>query len=411
MLQRFVFPVLLSITIAVGCVSLAAAAELQFKTQEIDKSLGVGYAVSLVDINADNKLDIVVVDKTRVIWFENPTWKLHTLIQGQTRPDNVCISANDVDGDGQVDLALGADWRPSDTKTGGTIQWLSRQDDASAEWKVYPIGTEPTVHRMRWADLDNDGRSELVVVPLMGRNTTPPHFAESPIRVLAFKVPTDPRSDTWQPTVLSEQLHVAHNLFPTDLDRDGKTDLLVASFEGVTWLSPTASGPWKHHHIGAGNQETMPNRGASEIKHGRLGSGLDYVATIEPWHGFQVVVYTPPEGAKPDAPPPVDKLWTRLVLDEQLVWGHAVWCANLDDDADQELVIGVRDKKSDDNPSGIRIYDPSDNGQTWKRQLIDPAGVAVEDATAGDLDGNGRTDIVAVGRATKNVRIYWNQGK
>jgi hypothetical protein len=45
----------------------------------------------------------------------------------------------------------------------------------------------------------------------------------------------------------------------------------------------------------------------------------------------------------------------------------------------------------------------------WRRTLIDPAGVAVEDLAAADLDGDGRQDIVAVGRATKNVRIYWNE--
>jgi hypothetical protein len=42
-------------------------------------------------------------------------------------------------------------------------------------------------------------------------------------------------------------------------------------------------------------------------------------------------------------------------------------------------------------------------------QRLDPGGVAVEDLAAGDLDGDGRTDLVAVGRKTKNVRIYWNQ--
>ena len=28
-----------------------------------------------------------------------------------------------------------------------------------------------------------------------------------------------------------------------------------------------------------------------------------------------------------------------------------------------------------------------------------------------DLNGDGKPDIVAVGRATKNVKIYWNEGK
>jgi hypothetical protein len=30
--------------------------------------------------------------------------------------------------------------------------------------------------------------------------------------------------------------------------------------------------------------------------------------------------------------------------------------------------------------------------------------------TCADLNGDGRIDIIAGGRATKNVKIYWNRG-
>src|SRR4051812_28178879 len=142
-----------------------------FRMQEIEKGLKVGYAVLLVDVNGDGKKDIVVVDTTRVVWYENPTWKRHTIIEGQTKPDNVCIAAYDIDGDGKIDFALGADWKPFNTKEGGTIQWL-KQGKTPDEWTVYPIGEEPTVHRIRIADLDGSGKKQLVVVPLMGRNST-----------------------------------------------------------------------------------------------------------------------------------------------------------------------------------------------------------------------------------------------
>src|SRR6266516_2110146 len=76
------------------------AAIASFTMQEIDKGLGVGYAVLLVDVNGDGKLDIVVVDTTRVVWYENPTWKRRVITEGQTKRDNVCVAAYDIDGDG-----------------------------------------------------------------------------------------------------------------------------------------------------------------------------------------------------------------------------------------------------------------------------------------------------------------------
>src|SRR5690348_13957894 len=144
----------------------------RFRVQEIETGLKVGYAVLLVDLNGDGKKDIVVVDTQRVVWYENPTWKRRTVIEGQTKPDNVCIAAYDIDGDGQIDLALGADWKPFNTIEGGTLQWLKRGKTLDEPWTLYPIDTEPTVHRIRFADIDGDGKAELVVGPLMGRNST-----------------------------------------------------------------------------------------------------------------------------------------------------------------------------------------------------------------------------------------------
>lgn len=392
-----------------GAVVPLAAADLKFRVQEISNRLTVGYAVRLVDMNEDGKLDIVVVDTERVVWFENSKWQMHTLIEGQTKKDNVSIAPYDIDGDGKLDFALAADWRPSDTRSSGTIGWLARGRGAEEKWTVHPIGEEPTTHRIRFADLDGDGRDELIVVPLFGRATSAPNFAEAPVRILSYKIPADPVKGPWVPEVINEELHVAHNFLPTDLDHDGKLDVVVASFEGVSLLKRGADGRWTRKLIGSGNQATSPNRGASEIKHGRLASGTDYLATIEPWHGFQVVVYTRPAAASAQAAVE-SPLWPRQVLDEELKWGHGVWCADLDGDGDEEIIIGVRDTKDAEQPCGVRIYDPANaEGTKWTRQVVDPAGVAVEDLAVADLDGDGKNDVVAVGRQTKNVRIYWNE--
>jgi hypothetical protein len=379
-----------------------------FRTQEIANDLKVGYAVLLVDIDGDGKKDIVVVDTQRVVWYQNPTWKVRPITKpGQTAADNVCIDAFDIDGDGQVDLALGADWKPFNTKSGGTLQWLKRGKSLDEPWTVYPIGDEPTVHRIRFLDLDGSGKPKLVLCPLMGKNATKEqNWGDgAPVRVLAYSIPKDPTRDRWDSEVIDQSMHVVHNFCGAVSPGRRGLDVLCASYEGVSLLTRAGDGgKWSRQLLGDGNQDNpKSNRGSSEVKIGKLKSGKKVIATIEPWHGHQVVVYTEPEKAG-------DK-WTRHVIDDKLKWGHAVSFADLDGDGGDELIIGVRDDLSQKpgERRGVRIYKALDDvGSKWQRHDIDPGGVAVEDLAVGDL-GDGRMSIVAVGRQTGNVRIYWNE--
>ena len=398
---------LLSFSLCLLFASFTFAQVPKFKVQEIASDLTVGYAVLVVDINEDKKPDIVVVDSKRIIWYENPTWKVHTILQGKVPPDNVSLTALDIDGDSHLDLVLGADWKPFNTKSGGTLHWLKRGQTLDEEWSLYPIGNEPTVHRVRNADIDGDGKPEILLAPLMGRDATAKGnwLDGRPVRLLAFPIPKDPIKGPWTPVVLSEELHVMHNFIP--IDRGSQKEILCASYEGVSVVQKSGE-LWKTTRLGEGNQSN-PNssRGSSEIKQGTLKPRQSYIATIEPWHGNQVVVYTPPSQ--------VGRLWERQVVDDHLRWGHAVWCADLDGDGEEELIIGVRDNpaKTDKftEKCGVRIYKGSEGGKKWERTIVEDGGVAVEDLTAADLDGDGKIDLIAVGRATKNARIYWNQGK
>ncbi|MEZ6089802.1 MAG: VCBS repeat-containing protein [Pirellulaceae bacterium] len=358
---------------------------IEFRTQELTERLTVGYAVQLIDMNDDDRLDIVVLDSKRMLWLENPTWETHVIhATPDAKYDNVCFAPADVDSDGDLDFAIGSDWQFGNTRSGGQIGWL---EQAADQWKYHPITSEPTTHRMRWIQLDQGGPLKLVVAPLKGRGTTEPAFAEAGVRLLALSVPDQPASQPWPIEVITDKLHVMHNIDVIDLDNDQRDDLLAASFEGVHWLRH-ANGEWLLSHLGSGDQTRQaPKLGSSEIRLGTLADDQPVISTIEPWHGDRVVVYLPGDKSS--------QMWKRFVIDSELAWGHAVSFANLDSDADQELVIGVRDNASDVHRSGVRIYDPVDakNGK-WARLLVDPGGVAVEDLATGDLDKDGRVDIV-----------------
>ena len=388
-----------------------------FKIQEIDSGLKIGYAVIVVDIDGDKKPDIVVVDQLKIVWYQNPTWKKRIILDGKTKPDNVCIAALDIDGDGLPELVVGAGWKPFDTKNPGTLQWLKRGKTLDDEWTMHAIPCdEPMVHRVRVIDTDGDGKPEIVMAPLMGKGATKEKnwMDGRPVRILSYKVPAkDPeKPENWKPTVISEDLHVVHN-FCAFSEREGMP-VLAASYEGLTLLSNRGD-KWTGLRKGAGDQRnTAGSRGASEVKVAGISRALERdrlpycFPAIEPWHGNQFVVYSMEVGG--------DKLWDRYVIDDHMRWGHAIACADLNGDDRETVIVGVRDNPTKDDKftekRGVRLYRNTDGkGAKWERYILDDGGVAVEDLIAVDLNGDGKPDIVAVGRATGNCRIYWNQGK
>src|SRR5207253_2947830 len=166
------------------------------------------------------------------------------------------------------------------------------------KWTVYPIGEEPTVHRMRFAELDDSGKPYLIVAPLMGRNSTKEAnwMDGSPVRILAYKIPKDPIKHRWVPEVLDESLHVVHNFWYRHFPKGRGAGIYTASYEGLTTIATFRErGTWERRLWQEGNQANPKgSRGCSEVKIGRTGDKTDarFVATIEPWHGNQVVVYT-----------------------------------------------------------------------------------------------------------------------
>lgn len=367
----------LSLPLAVGAQDL--------RMQELLGKSTTFMAVLIEDVNGDGKPDIIAAQEPRIVWFENPTWEMYTLADNTLGQNYVCMAAHDIDGDGTLDLAVGSQWRPADRKTGGVIQWMRRTEATGrALWETFLIAEEPTTHRMRWIDVTGDGKPELIVAPLHGRalGDSPD---DEPLRLLVFTPPAKPESTKWPVDVASNSLHVMHNLAPLMWKGHAATAFASASREGLHLHRRNPDGQWTQDLIGEGNP--------GEIKFGILG-GTRVAATIQPWHGNGVVIYR----EQTELP------WKREVLDEGLQEGHAIAWADLDGDGVDELIAGWRR-----GSYGVAVYRLQPDN-TWKKQLIDQE-MAAEDVAVGDLNGDGLPEIVAVGRATGNVRIYWNEAK
>ena len=356
------------------------AAEPTFKAVDVDTKVEIGYGLAIADVNGDKKPDILLADKNLIVWYENPSWTKHVIAEKLTPIDHVCIAAADIDGDGKAEVAAGAGWNPGDTVNSGAVFYLIPPADRTQKWEPVALHHEPTVHRMRWVNGD------LVVVPLHGRGNKGGQGAG--VKILAYKKPGDPKQP-WKTELLDETLHATHNFDPVQWDNDPDQELLVGGREGVflldekklTQLSGTESG------------------GAGEVRLGKLGNGKRFFATVEPMHGTNLVAYLE------SGPGP----WTRKVLDSSLVDGHAVACGDLAKAGSDQIVVGWRAMNKRDAKVGIKMFTPQDSaGKQWKETLVDDNKMACEDLTLADLNADGRPDIVAAGRATKNVKIYWN---
>jgi hypothetical protein len=144
------------------------------------------------------------------------------------------------------------------------------------------------------------------------------------------------------------------------------------------------------------------SRGVGEVRGGKLEGG-EFAATVEPMHGNELVVYT-------QLPKAEDGQAKRRVLTDQMADGHALGTGDLLGAGYDQIVVGWRGNPGRLHPVGIKLFTALDpEGEKWRETWIDENGMACEDLMLADLDGDGDLDIVASGRATKNVKIYWNE--
>ena len=372
---------------------LASAADLRmpkFRAVEIDTRIQIGYGVAVADVDGDKKPDIILADKNQIVWYQNPDWKKHVIAENLTKLDHVCIAVTDIDGDGKAEIAAGAGWNPGDTENSGAVFYLQAPADRTKMWKPIELPHEPTVHRMRWVKTEA-GKYDLVVVPLHGRGNKNAQGAGA--KVLSYQVPTDV-TKTWETSVLDAQFHKTHNFEPVGWDKDSEQEILLAGQEGVFLLNE-AKEKWSARQL-TGNESD----GAGEVRLGRLGNNKKFIATVEPMHGTNLVIYTKGEA----------KLWTRNVLDSSLNDGHALACGDLAGVGSDQIVVGWRAMGKAGAKVGIKLFAAKDAaGQSWEQMLVDDNGMACEDLCLADLNGDGRLDIIAAGRATKNVKVYFNE--
>lgn len=393
---KSILPLLVGLTAKAG-IDLPEPPPVQMRPQTIDSQIQIGYGLAIADVDGDGKDDIVLADKQEVVWYQNPTWTKYRMVGQLTPEDNVCIAARDIDNDGRAEIAVGAGWNPGDTVKSGAVFYLVPPAIRTNEWQAIRLQNEPTVHRMHWVR-DYDDHFYLAVLPLHGRGNK--NGEGEGVRFMGYRRPPDPHG-VWETFLINDELHMAHNFEPVRWAGTGKSeDLLVACKEGLVTIT------WEKDHYYA---QQVTTNAASEARSGKLPSGRRLLASVEPFHGNELVVNTPVVAL-------FGKIsWTRnrVVLDDTLVQGHALATGDLLGLGWDQVVVGWRGPipPQDDVTVGIKVFTPTDKrGYTWKlNAVVDDNKMACEDLKLADLNNDGKLDIIACGRATHNVVIYWNE--
>src|SRR5437762_12788360 len=124
----------------------AAPPEPKFRAVDVDTKIEIGYGLAIADVDGDGKPDILLADKKQFVWYRNPTWEKFVIAENLTKRDNVCLAAQDLDGDGKCELAVGADWDPNDRETSGAVFYLIGPADRTRKWEPVKLPAQPTVH-------------------------------------------------------------------------------------------------------------------------------------------------------------------------------------------------------------------------------------------------------------------------
>ena len=366
-------------------VAQAPAGGVQFVTHEIGTGFRGGYQVVIADMNKDGKPDIIALASNipELVWFENPGWQRHVI--AADRKQMINTSAYDLDGDGIPELALAEGFTTSPKTSTGVLSILMHNGDPTQPWTVKEIDKVPTAHRLRWVDADGSGKKVLMLAPLIGPDAEAPDY-RSPVTIDYYRAPDFKRE------TVTEFTGLIHGIEPETWPGVKGQAVLSAGFMGI-YLHKFAGGKWTPTELIKGDPDPWPKSGASDIALGHLGSQR-FIATIEPWHGNQIVVYRE-NGTS----------WARQMIDDTITDGHAIILADVDGDGRDEIVVGQRG-----GARSLIMYTASADGATWTRRVLDEGGMAGAGCAASDLNGDKRVDIVCIGTATANVKWYENVG-
>jgi hypothetical protein len=353
---------------------------ITFKRTQLDKAFR-SEGVCVGDFNRDGKADIGAGS----VYFAAPDWKMVPILEKPEEfdPHNYSVSfcnfADDINQDGRADLIV-VDF------PGKQTWWFEQPAQAGTPWKRHECTPITNNESPSYLDIDGDGKREL----LLGYD---------PGKFIGYAKPS--ASDLWKLTPVSATNapgtdRFSHGIGAGDINRDGRTDVLVVD---GWWEAPKdkSQATWVFHPVKFG--EACAQMHVYDFD----GDGDNDVLSSS---AHQVGIWWHEQLADG---------WKTHQISDAVSQTHSLCLADINGDKLPDFVTGKRwwahGPKGDarpDEPAVVMWFELSrkDGRPVWTPHEIDhDSGVGTQFEVA-DVNGDGLLDVVT---SNKKGSYYFEQ--